>query len=146
MFNEIEELNNEIEKFKTNIIGSEKLIDALFEVSTSYKSQIEKSQTILNEFKESHDNLLKRQDELNLNYSSALENTMIKIDKNHDELTEEINKAIDNIKFNKTEIVSLDSKMSLFQNKVILWLKILTGFGISLIILLVVALIRLYVF
>jgi len=153
MFNEIEDLNKEIEKFKTNIIGSEKLIEALNNVATSFRLQTKKSDNVLNEFKDTfitlktqfidtNNNIIERQNEISEKSLEKLEETTLQLNARYTELNQNITNLLQELKrsnkiqaeCSKSAFDDLSSKINILKNKTTSWLIMLTVVGFILII------------
>ena len=162
MFNEIEDLNKEIEKFKTNIVGSDKLIESLRDVSTSFRLQTKKSDNVLNEFKDTfmtlktqfintHNDVIERQNEISEKglkkieeISSHLNSCYIELNQNVTNLLQELKRNNETeAEYNKLAFNDLNSRINIFKNKTILWLTILSGIGFILIVISIISLILL---
>jgi chromosome segregation ATPase len=106
MFNEIEDLTKEIEKFRTNIIGSEKLIDALNNVSTNFQLQVKKTDSTANDLKDtfntlsekvsnSHNSLIKKQNEISEKNLKMIEESSAQLNKSYSDINQSIINRLD---------------------------------------------------
>lgn len=160
MFNDIEELTKEIEKFKMNITGSGKLIEALNDIATSFRLQTKKSDNILNEFKENYislktqfnddyNSLLQKQSEISEKSLEKFEETSKKLNLNFIELNQNnstffqelINHQEKQMEQNKSLFEKLDSRVSSIKNTANKWVIILSCLGIINIIISIILLI-----